>query len=174
MAVVPADIDVSASKAPLAAMNESERKDVQEQRHAGHRWGGRRLLYFAAGWLFFVLGVIGAVLPVVPTTPFMLLAAWAFSHSSRRFERWLLEHRWFGPGIQRWRAHRVVPMRVKVVSYATMLVTLGLSIASGRVAGWALAAQAGLMAYGAWFLARLPSRVPAPSPPNPQAPPPND
>ena len=107
MAFVPAEIDVSRSKTPLAAMDEGERSK---------RWGGRRLLYFAAGWLFFVLGVIGAVLPVVPTTPFMLLAAWAFSHSSRRFERWLLEHRWFGPGIQRWRTHRVVPARVKFVS----------------------------------------------------------
>jgi uncharacterized protein len=119
------------------------------------------VLYFAAGWLFFGLGVAGAVLPLLPTTPFMLVAAWAFSHSSRRFERWLLEHRWFGPGIQRWRAHRVVPARVKLVSYVTMLVTLTLSIASGRVAGWALAAQVALMAYGAWFLARLPSTVPA-------------
>lgn len=132
------------------------------------------MLYFAAGWLFFALGVVGAVLPVVPTTPFMLLAAWAFSHSSRRFERWLLEHRWFGPGIQRWRTHRVVPARVKVVSFVTMLSTLGLSIASGRVAGWALAAQAGLMAYGAWYVARLPSTVPAPSAQAPDGAAPND
>src|SRR5688572_12689768 len=87
------------------------------------RWSGRRILYFGLGWMFFVLGLIGAVLPVVPTTPFMLLAAWAFSNSSRRFEQWLLEHRWFGPGIKRWREHRVVPAKVKRVSYATMLLT---------------------------------------------------
>jgi hypothetical protein len=104
--------------------------------------------------------VLGAVLPVLPTTPFMLLAAWAFSNSSRRFEHWLLHHRWFGPGIQRWRAHRVVPARVKRVSYATMLVTFTLSVASGRVSWWALLAQALLMGYGAWFLWRLPSTVP--------------
>lgn len=123
-------------------------------------WGARRVLYFSVGWVFFGLGVLGAVLPVLPTTPFMLLAAWAFSHSSRRFERWLLEHRWFGEGIKRWRAHRVVPIRVKCISYATMLVTLVLSISSGRLSWWALAGQAALMAYGAWFLARLPSKVP--------------
>ncbi|MET0411677.1 MAG: YbaN family protein [Polyangiaceae bacterium] len=124
------------------------------------RWSGRRLLYFAAGWLFFVLGVLGAVLPLLPTTPFMLLAAWAFSNSSQRFERWLLEHRWFGEGIKRWRAHRVVPARVKRVSYLTMLATFTFSVASGRVAWWALLAQAALMGYGAWFLWRLPSEPP--------------
>jgi uncharacterized membrane protein YbaN (DUF454 family) len=123
-------------------------------------WGGRRLMYFALGWSFFGLGVLGAILPVLPTTPFMLLAAWGFSRSSPRFERWLLEHRWFGPSIVRWRAHRVVPLRVKLVSYATMLVTFSLSLASGRLSWWALVGQAALMAYGAWFLARLPSKIP--------------
>jgi uncharacterized membrane protein YbaN (DUF454 family) len=123
-------------------------------------WGGRRLLYFGLGWLFFGLGVLGAVLPVLPTTPFMLLAAWGFSRSSPRFERWLLQHPWFGPGIVRFRAHRVVPARVKAVSYATMLATFGLSLASGRLSWWVLSAQAALMAYGAWYLARLPSKVP--------------
>jgi uncharacterized membrane protein YbaN (DUF454 family) len=123
-------------------------------------WAGGRLVYFALGWFFFGLGVLGAVLPVLPTTPFMLLAAWGFSRSSPRFERWLLEHPWFGPSIVRWRTHRVVPARVKKVSYATMLATFALSVASGRLSWWALAGQAALMAYGAWFIARLPSKVP--------------
>lgn len=121
---------------------------------------GARALYFALGWLFFALGVAGAILPLLPSTPFMLLASWAFGRSSARFERWLVEHPWFGPGIQRWRAHRVVPQRVKLISYATMLATFALSLASGRIAGWALALQAALMAFGAWFIARLPARVP--------------
>lgn len=144
----------SAGAAP-SADGRGEDEDAIEE-----RWVGRRLVYFALGWLFFALGVLGAVLPVLPTTPFMLLAAWGFSRSSRRFERWLLEHRWFGPGIKRWRAHRVVPTRVKWVSYSTMLVTFALSLASGRLSWWALGAQAALMGYGAWFLARLPSKVP--------------
>lgn len=118
------------------------------------------MLYFAAGWFFFALGAAGAVLPLLPTTPFMLLAAWAFSKSSRRFERWLLEHRWFGPGIRRWREHRMVPARVKLLSWSTMLVTFTLSVASGRIAWPALLAQAALMGYGAWFLWRLPSTPP--------------
>jgi uncharacterized membrane protein YbaN (DUF454 family) len=130
-------------------------------------WSGRRWIYFGLGWVFFGLGVLGIVLPLVPTTPFMLLAAWGFSRSSRRFEHWLLEHRWFGAGVKRWRAHRVVPTRVKWVSYSTMLVTFALSLASGRLSWWALAGQAALMGYGAWFLARLPSKVPDESSPGP-------
>jgi uncharacterized protein len=147
---------VTSEKEAVSAPAAEASSDASER--AG--WGGRRLVYFGLGWLFFGLGVLGAVLPVLPTTPFMLLAAWGFSRSSPRFERWLLQHPWFGPGIVRFRTHRVVPMRVKLVSYATMLVTFGLSLASGRLSWWALTAQAALMGYGAWYLARLPSKVP--------------
>jgi uncharacterized membrane protein YbaN (DUF454 family) len=154
-------------------VNDAHRDPLQSAAHDAAKpaepgpalaWGGRRLVYFALGWLFFGLGVLGVVLPLVPTTPFMLLAAWGFSRSSRRFENWLLEHRWFGPGIKRWRAHRVVPTRVKWVSYSTMLVTFALSLSSGRLSWWAIVGQAALMGYGAWFLARLPSKVPDVSP----------
>jgi uncharacterized protein len=155
----PARSSYTRGSVPRDANSSKQRQD-QQPAPTPERWGGRRLLYFGLGWLFFSLGVVGALLPVVPTTPFMLLAAWAFSNSSRRFELWLLQHRWFGASIQRWRAHRVVPARVKLVSYTTMLVTFTLSLASGRLAWWALAAQGALMAYGAWFLARLPSQVP--------------
>lgn len=137
----------------------SARADVESPSDVA--WGGRRLVYFVLGWFFFGLGVLGAVLPLLPTTPFMLLAAWGFSRSSPRFERWLLQHRWFGPGIVRFRTHRVVPLSVKWVSSSTMLVTFVLSLASGRLSWWALAAQAALMGYGAWYVWRLPSKIPA-------------
>ncbi|PPA31911.1 DUF454 domain-containing protein [Aeromonas jandaei] len=58
------------------------------------------------GWLAFVSGIVGIVLPLLPTTPFMLLAAALFARSSPRFHYWLLSHRWFGPPIADWQQYR--------------------------------------------------------------------
>lgn len=119
-----------------------------------------RLLYLVLGWIFFSLGVLGALLPVVPATPFMLLAAWAFSKSSQRFEQWLLNNKYFGPSIVRFRAHRVIPLQAKIFSLVAMSVTLVASIASGMIPWWGLVGQGLLMAYTAWFTLHCPSRVP--------------
>ncbi len=119
-----------------------------------------RPLYLVLGWFFFVLGAIGLLLPVVPTSPFMLLAAWAFSKSSKKFEQWLLNHRWFGPGIQRWRQHRVIPAKAKLMALGAMSVTFIASVLSGKIPWWGLLGQGLLMGYGAWFVARCPSRIP--------------
>jgi len=119
-----------------------------------------RLIYLVLGWIFFLLGLLGALLPVVPATPFMLLAAWAFSKSSQRFEQWLLNNKYFGPSIVRFRAHRVIPLQAKIFSLSAMLVTLIVSIVSRVVPWWALVGQTLLMGYAAWFTLRCPSRVP--------------
>ncbi len=121
----------------------------------------RRLLYLSLGWIFVALGFAGALLPLLPTTPFMLLAAWAFSKSSRRFEAWLLNHRLFGPSIVRWRAHRIIPAKAKAISLSVMSVTFAWSLMSGRIPWWGLLAQGLLMGYGAWFVLRCPSQAPS-------------
>lgn len=89
------------------------------------RWG-----WFALGWLLVALGIVGAFLPILPTTIFMIMAAGCFSHSSPRFEAWLLDHRWFGPSIRRWRERGAIPRKAKIVAitsmaggYVVMLVT---------------------------------------------------
>lgn len=79
-----------------------------------------RWSWFALGWLMVALGVIGIVLPIMPTTIFLILAAACFSHSSPRFEKWLLDHRWFGPPIQAWRASGAIPTRAKWLAIVSM------------------------------------------------------
>ena len=81
-------------------------------------------LLFALGWFFFVLGVIGAFLPIVPTTPFLLLAALCFSKSSPRFHGWLLAMPVFGAGVEDWRLRRVIRPRAKFLCASMLTVSL--------------------------------------------------
>ena len=71
-----------------------------------------KAFYLTLGILFFVLGAIGALVPGLPTTVFMLLALWAFARSSQRFHDWLYYHRVFGPPLQRWHRHDTVAQPV--------------------------------------------------------------
>lgn len=88
-----------------------------------------RWLYLVAGIVSLALGVVGIFVPVLPTTPFVLLAAACFARSSPRFHEWLLRHRVMGPIIREWEAHRAMPPGVKPWAYAVMAVTFGISIA---------------------------------------------
>lgn len=117
-----------------------------------------RLVFVALGTLFVLIGIAGALLPVLPTTPFMLLAAACYARASTRFYNWLLNNPAFGPTILEWRRHRSLPWRVKLTAIALMAVTLSISIVF-FVAHPGL--QAGLAAFGvllALHLYRIPSR----------------
>ena len=87
-----------------------------------------RWLLIAAGWLCFGLGVAGVVLPILPTTPFMLLAAACFARSSDRFYTWLIENPHFGPLIRQWRTTRSIPLRAKRSAQLLLLVTFATTI----------------------------------------------
>lgn len=87
-----------------------------------------RVLLVIAGSVFVVLGVIGAFLPVLPTTPFLLLAAACYARASTRFYNFLLNNRSFGPTILEWQRHRSIPWRTKLWAIALMTVTLSSSI----------------------------------------------
>jgi uncharacterized protein len=86
-----------------------------------------RGVWVALGFAFIGLGFIGVVLPLVPTTPFVLLAAYCFARSSPRFYRWLLQHPVFGKLIRDWRAGRGIALRVKVTAVALIVLTIGSS-----------------------------------------------
>jgi len=81
-----------------------------------------RLLYWIAGIAALLLGAIGVVLPLLPTTPFVILAAFCFSRSSERLHRWLLNQRLFGPMIRDWETYGVIPLKIKCLSSTLMLV----------------------------------------------------
>ncbi|HSW24211.1 MAG TPA: YbaN family protein [Burkholderiaceae bacterium] len=85
------------------------------------RW--QRLLWTAAGVLALVAGIVGIFLPLLPTVPFVLLAAFCFSRGSERCERWLLAHPRLGPIVRDWRAERAVPLRAKQLAWLMMAIT---------------------------------------------------
>ncbi len=80
------------------------------------------LLVFA--WLNVCLGMIGVFVPGMPTTIFLIIAVWAFSKCSIRFQRWLWEHPKFGPSIRAWHLHRVIPLKAKIMAASMMVVSL--------------------------------------------------
>jgi len=119
-----------------------------------------RAAYLAIGLLCVGLGVLGVFLPVLPTTPFLLISLWAFSRSSLRLERWLLEHKRFGPRLLAWRLHRVIPLPAKLAAWGSMVASLTLMIVTGRSL-IAIAGAASVMAIGATYVASRPSRPPS-------------
>ena len=122
-----------------------------------HRFAGMRILFVALGTLFVALGILGAFLPVLPTTPFLLLAAACYARGSTRFYNALLNNKAFGPLILEWRRHRSIPFRVKVTAIALMSVTLTVSILT-LDRPWLQAMLAALGIALAAYLWRIPSR----------------
>lgn len=115
------------------------------------RW--QRVLWMGAGALALAVGVVGIFLPLLPTTPLVLLAAWCFSRGSARWERWLLAHPRFGPMVRDWRANRAVPRRAKQLAIGMMAISsAGAAWAlPGRV-GWIPAACCAAVAIWMWRL----------------------
>ena len=100
------------------------------------------------GSFFVVLGAVGAVLPLLPTTPFILVAAWCFARSSPRMHRWLNESALFGPIVRNWEQNRCVPLRAKVTALVMMLGVGGSSILFAVPPGWPRWSGLGLIAIG--------------------------
>ena len=137
---------------------EPDRQQPRTHAHQVHGSPVVRALFFVAGVTALGLGIAGIFLPVLPTTPLVLLAAACFARSYRPFHEWLLAHRQFGPMIHEWQAHGSIPYRAKITAIVMMTVTLGVSVVF-FVRPPAL--QAALAAFGvglAIWMYRLPSR----------------
>lgn len=118
----------------------------------------RRSMLTIGGFTCLVLGGLGTVLPVLPTTPFVLLAAACFSRSSPRFERWLVDHPQLGPHILAWRRSRAIPVRAKILACCTMLASAAALVVFGNLPPVGLIAILGLMLACAAYIVSRPSR----------------
>jgi uncharacterized membrane protein YbaN (DUF454 family) len=76
----------------------------------------RKITFLAVGWIFLFIGVIGIFVPLLPTTPFLLLAAYFFNRSSDKFHLWLLNHQVLGPPIRNWVEKRVISRQSKLIA----------------------------------------------------------
>lgn len=113
----------------------------------------KRHFYLVAGWASLALGAIGAFLPLLPTVPFVILAAFCFARSSPRLEAWLLAHPQFGPHIVAWREKGAISRKGKVA--ATIAFALSIVLAALFVPWpWAMAPVIAAAVTGSWIWTR--------------------
>lgn len=124
----------------------------------------RRLAWIVAGAVFFVLGVLGLILPLMPGTVFMILAAFCFARGSQRVHDWLVNHRVFGAAIRDWRQHGAISRRGKVLAMLGIGLSFALSVGLG-VPPWAIALQAAALGAVSVFLLTRPEGPQDPSSP---------
>ncbi len=116
-----------------------------------------RLFLILAGHLSVAIGVFGIFLPLLPTTPFLLLAAYFYSRGSRRLHAWLLGHPRLGPPVLNWFEHGVVSRRAKVVSIALIVISISYPLAFGSFSLALKFVAAGTMLAVIAFLLTRPS-----------------
>ena len=104
------------------------------------------------------LGFLGVFVPGIPTTPLILLAAWFFSRSSKHLEKWLINHKRFGPILRNWESHKVVPKnakRIMVIMQISAVVIIQYTLNNVFIT----ISLAVLLIFVAWYVIRLPSEV---------------
>jgi len=95
-----------------------------------------RFVLVTAGTICVFLGTLGIFLPVLPTTPFLLLAAACYARSSSRLYHWLLNNRWFGEYVRNYREGRGLPLRLKILTILTLWLTIGASALFAVSSAW--------------------------------------
>lgn len=115
-----------------------------------------RIGWLLIGLLALVLGIIGIPLPLLPTTPLILLAAFCFAKSSERLHLWLVQHRYFGRMIKDWRRYGAISQRGKTLALVSMAAILALSVIL-RVPIHAIFLQAVVLSASSLFIITRPS-----------------
>lgn len=112
-----------------------------------NRYLNSQVAYRALAIVTTGLGMIGVVLPLLPTTPFLIVVVWAASKSSPRLEQWLLEHRQFGPLLKGWRERGAIPLFAKYLA--------GFMLTSSWLILWLLNMKTGVLIFLAVFFSAL-------------------
>lgn len=86
-----------------------------------------RALFFVAGTVSLAIGTIGIVLPILPTTPLLLLALACYCRSSKRMTKWVLTNKYFGSYIRRYKEGKGIPIKTKIIAIATLWITISYS-----------------------------------------------
>lgn len=90
--------------------------------------GMKKWFWLGAGWLALGLGTLGLLLPLLPTTPFVLLAAWCFAKGSKKWHQWLLDNRYAGPQLRLWQQERGLCPKVKQRAILIFILGFGISV----------------------------------------------
>lgn len=115
---------------------------------------GGRLMFQALGLGAAALAIAGVALPILPTTPFVLVSAWAFARSSPRLEAWLRAHPRLGPPLKNWEQRRAIPRGAKAVAGVSLPLSVLLVHSAGAGLAVTAAVAAALACVGGWILSR--------------------
>lgn len=92
-----------------------------------------RLIWLYLGHFFVGLGLVGVFLPILPTTPFILLASACYSRGSEQFNTWLLNHPVFGPPLRDWRVQKIIRPKAKIVASISIFVAIGVVVLTEKI-----------------------------------------
>ena len=96
----------------------------------------KKIIYLLFGHIFLMLGILGAFLPVLPTTPFLLLSAFLYSKSSPRLHNWIMSHKYLGPPLKDWHERGVIGMKAKIIATIMLVLVIVLRISTLNVSVW--------------------------------------
>ncbi len=119
---------------------------------------GKSILYKTLGIFFVGLGTVGAFLPVLPTTPFLILAASCFAKSSDKWYSWLLNNKQFGPAIRDWEEHRAISKRSRYTALTMVFLFGGYSVFFALDNIYLQLMVSSILGYGVFFICRIRSK----------------